>query len=240
VHDNQRYVLALRFVEKGESMETIVAWLLNRLKSMGISIRYAYFDKGFCSVPVLKTLKRRKIRFILPIPVRGKSGGVRTLFEKSASRKTTYTFNSPKHGQLEVDAVVVKKYSKGRYKRKGARWFAYAVGRLPKSVQAHQVFEMYRRRFGIETSYRQMNQVRARTTSRNPVIRLLLVGLAFVIFNLYITNRQHIAICLKNPTMPVSKSWLTLRRLVHMIAHAVENLFDLADAVFHHARFALS
>jgi hypothetical protein len=28
VHDNQRYVLAVRFVEKGESMEKIAAWLL--------------------------------------------------------------------------------------------------------------------------------------------------------------------------------------------------------------------
>jgi hypothetical protein len=33
---------------------------------------------------------------------------------------------------------------------------------------------------------------------------------------------------------------LTLRRLVHMLAHAVEKLFDLADAVFRHAHFALS
>jgi hypothetical protein len=108
VHDHQRYVLALRFVEKGESMETLVAWLLSRLKSMGISIRYAYLDKGFCSVPVLKTLERRKISFILPIPVRGKSGGVRKLFEASARGKTIYTFNSPKRGKLEVAAVVVK------------------------------------------------------------------------------------------------------------------------------------
>jgi putative transposase len=240
VHDHQRYVLALRFVEKGESMETIVAGLLNRLKSMGISIRCAYFDKGFCSVPVLKTLQRRKLRFVLPIPVRGKSGGVRTLFEQSASHKTTYTFNSPKHGELAVTAVVVKKYSKGRYKRKGARWFAYAIARLPKSVAPHQVFERYRQRFGIETSYRQMNQVRARTTSRNPVVRLLLVGLAFVIFNLYIANRQHIAICLKHPAAPVSKFWLSLRRLVRMIVHAVEKLFDLADVVFRHPPFGLS
>jgi len=220
-------------------METIVAWLLKRLKSMGISIRYAYLDKGFCSVPLLKTLKQRKIRFIIPIPVRGKSGGVRTLFE-SASHKTTYTFKSPKHGQLKVAAVVVKKYSKGRYKRKGACWFAYAVNGLLKSIEPQQVFELYRQRFGIETSYHQTNQVRARTTSRNPVIRLLLVGLAFVIFNLYIANRQYIAICLKNPSASVSEYRLTLRRLVQMIAHAVENLFDLADAVFRHARFALS
>jgi hypothetical protein len=240
VHDHQRYVLALRFVEKGESMGKIVAWLLDRLKSMGISIRCAYFDKGFCSVPVLKTLQRRKLRFVMPIPVRGKSGGVRTLFEKSASRKTTYTFNSPQHGEWKVAAVVVKKYSKGRYKRKGARWFAYAVGRLPKSVEPHQVFEMYRQRFGIEASYRQMNQVRARTASRNPVIRLLLVGLAFVLFNLYIASRQHIAICLKNPTRPLSKVWLTVRRLVRMIAHAVENLFGLADSVLRQPLFTLS
>ena len=99
---------------------------------------------------------------------------------------------------------------------------------------------MYRQRFGIETSYRQMNQVRARTTSRNPVLRLLLVGLAFVIFNLYIANRERIAICLKNPVVPVSKYWLTLRRLVRMIAHAVECLFQLADAVFRHPRFTFS
>lgn len=240
VHNNQRYVLALRFVEKGESMEKIVAWLLDRLKTMGISMRCAYFDKGFCSVLVLKTLKRRKLRFILPMPVHGKSGGVRTLFEKSASRKTPYTFNTPKHGKLTVDAVVVKKYSKERYKRKGARWFAYAVAGLPKSVEPHQVFEMYRHQFGIETSYRQINQVRARTSSRNPVIRLLLVGFTFVIFNLYIANRQLLAICLKNPVVPVSKYWLTLRRLVRMLAQAVEKLFDLADVVFSHPRFALS
>ncbi len=240
VHDNQRYVVALRFVEKGESMKDIVVWLLNRLKTIGIRIKRAYFDKGFCAIPVLKTLQRRKLSFIIPIPVRGKSGGVRKLFDASASYKTTYTFNSPKHGELEVQAVVVQKYSKGRYKRKGARWFAYSVAGLSKSVEPHQVFEMYRQRFGIESSYRQMNQVRARTTSQNPVIRLLLVGLAFIMFNLYIANRQHIAICLKNSAKPFSKFWLTLRRLVRMIARAVEDLFDLADVVLRHAHFALS
>jgi hypothetical protein len=70
--------------------------------------------------------------------------------------------------------------------------------------------------------------------------RLLLVGLAFVIFNLYIANRQHIAISLKNSVASVSDHWLTLRRLVRMIAQAVEKLFDLAEAVFRQPSFALS
>jgi putative transposase len=85
-----------------------------------------------------------------------------------------------------------------------------------------------------------MNQVRVRTTSRNPVIRLLLVGLAFIMFNLYIANRQHFAICLKSPAKSFSKFWLTLRQLAHMPAHAVENLFDLADVVFRNPHAALS
>jgi len=85
-----------------------------------------------------------------------------------------------------------------------------------------------------------MNQVRARTTSRNPVIRLLFVGLAFILFNLYIANRQRFAVFLENSTKPFSKSWLTLRQLVRMLAHAVEDLFDLADVVFRNVHVALS
>ena len=122
---------------------------------------------------------------------RGKSGGVRSLFQ-GKSRKTSYTFNSPKHGPYTVQAVVVERFSKGRYARHKSKWFAYAVAGLPA-----QVFELYRQRFGIESSYRQMNQVRARTSTRNPVIRLLLVGLAFVLFNLYISLRQNLSSALK-------------------------------------------
>lgn len=240
VHDTLRYVVALRFVEKGDSMKDIVVWLLNRLKTLGIRIKRAYFDKGFSCVPVHKTLARRKLSFIIPIPVRGKSGGVRKLFKASASYKTTYIFNSPKHGRLEVEAMAVKKYSKGRYKRRGAAWFAYAVAGIATDIPPLQIFEMYRRRFGIESSYRQMNQVRARTTSRNPIIRLLFVGLAFVLFNLYIAFRQHFAACLKTSAKSFSKLWLTLRRLVRMIALAVETLFGLAEVVLRHSVFSLS
>ncbi len=99
---------------------------------------------------------------------------------------------------------------------------------------------MYRQRFGIETSYRQMNQVRARTTSQNPVIRLLLVGLAFLIFNLYIASREHIAVASKNPVKPISKYWLTLRRLAHMLTLVIQNLFGLADVMLRHAYVAFS
>jgi IS4 transposase len=165
-----------------------VRWLIKRVKSLKIRIRWMFLDKGFCSKPVFKVLEQYKLSFAMPIPVRGKSGGIRILFQ-GKSHKTTYTFNSRTYGQYRVEAVVVKRYSKGRYGRHLSKWFAYPTAGLPMNISPAQVFELYRQRFGIESSYRQMNQVRARTSTRNPIIRLLLVGLAFVLFNLYISLR---------------------------------------------------
>lgn len=239
VRDDRRYVVALRFIEYGQEMAEIVRWLIKRLKSFKFRIRRVFLDKGFCSKPVFKVLSQHKLSFVTPIPVRGKSGGVRSLFQ-GKSRKTTYTFTSPKHGHYTVQAVVVKRYSKGRYGRHKSKWFAYAVAGLPAEILPAQVFELYRQRFGIESSYRQMNQVRARTSTRNPVIRLLLLGLAFVLFNLYVAVRQNLSSALKLPLQLPKRFWLSLRRLALLLARAIERLWGITEMLQHQPCFALS
>ncbi len=239
VHDHQRYVVALRFVEYGDEMADIVRWLLRRLKSLKLLVRRVFLDKGFCSQPVFKVLRQHHLSYVIPIPIRGKSGGVRNLFQ-GKSRKTTYTFHSPKHGAYTVQAIVVQRYSKGRYKRHKSKWFAYAVAGLPPSILPAQVFQLYRQRFGIESSYRQMNLVRARTSTRNPVIRSLLVGLAFVLFNLYISVRQNLSSALKQPLQLPKRFWLSLRRLAFLLGRALERLWNIADVVERQPCLALS
>ena len=239
VHDHRRFVVALRFVEYGEEMADIVRWLIKRIKALKIRLRRVFLDKGFCSKPVFKVLDQHKLSRVVPIPVRGKSGGVRCLFQ-GTSRKTTYTFHSLKYGAYTVQAVVTKRYSKGRYGRHSSKWFAYAVAGLPAGIPPAQVFELYRQRFGIESSYRQMNQVRARTSTRNPVIRLLLVGLAFVIFNLYITLRQSLSSALKQPLKSPKRFWLSLRSLALMLARAIERLWGIEEVLQLHPCATLS
>jgi hypothetical protein len=239
VRDDRRYVVALRFIEYGEEMANIVRWLIKRLKSLKFRIRRVFLDKGFCSKPVFKVLSQHRLSYLTPIPVRGKSGGVRSLFQ-GKSRKTSYTFNSPKHGQYTVQAVVVKRYSKGRYGRHKSKWFAYAVTGLPAGILPAHVFELYRQRFGIESSYRQMNQVRARTSTRNPVIRLLLVGLAFVLFNLYISLRQNLSSALKQPLKSPKRFWLSLRRLALLLSRAIERLCGTTKVIQHQLCATLS
>ena len=162
------------------------------------------------------------------------------------SRKTTYTFQSPKHGAYTVQAVLVKRYSKGRYARHKSKWFAYAIAGLPAGYLPAQVFELYRDRFGIESGYRQMNLVRAPTSTRNPAIRLLLVGLAFVLLNLYISLRQNLSSALKYPLKIHKRFWLSLRRVAFLLAHAIERLWGITEVLQqsgrsnHQPLFALS
>ncbi len=53
--------------------------------------------------------------------------------------------------------------------------------RTPKEIR-----EIYRKRFGIETSYRQMHEARIKTCTRNPALRLLFVGIALVLRNVWV------------------------------------------------------
>lgn len=239
VHSQRRYVVALRFLQAGENMGTIVRALLKRVKRLGIRVRRVYLDKGFCAMEVFKTLARRGLSYIIPIPVRGKAGGVRRLFVGRASYWTTYTFNEGKPGAYTVQAASLRRYCKGRYGRHGVKWFAYAVAGLPAGMPLRQVFERYRERFGIESSYRQMNDVRARTTTRNPAIRLLLVGLAFILVNLYVALRDRLATDTAGRIYPV-RFWLSLRRLAFLLGRVVEQQFGVAGVIQHRHSTVLS
>ena len=53
-------------------------------------------------------------------------------------------------------------------------------------LSPREIRETYRKRFGIETSYRQMNEARIRTCTRDPRQRLLFVGIALVLRNVWV------------------------------------------------------
>ncbi|MFQ6084554.1 MAG: hypothetical protein ACE5WD_14540 [Candidatus Aminicenantia bacterium] len=60
-----------------------------------------------------------------------------------------------------------------------SKYFAYAI--IRGKIKPNEVYETYRKRFGIESSYRIMNAARARTTSRSPELRLLYVAISLII-----------------------------------------------------------
>ena len=102
--------------------------------------------------------------------------------------------NSHTNVSFTFDVAIVRRYS--RYSRSVRKYLppttlVYAVvgkrmgsGRKKRSLSS--VADIYRGRFGIESSYRQMKQARFRTSSRSPELRLLAVALALILRNLWV------------------------------------------------------
>lgn len=219
IYKDQRITLALTFVRKSDTLPAILRRLFKRLDALNLRVKKLYLDKGFYSIGVIRLLKERGTPFILPAVTR-KKGGVSQLFVGRASYKTRYTLRNQKLGAEEVDLALTRKYSKGRYRRKRSKWFAYVTFGV--RTDPLQIFQFYRRRFGVESSYRQMNRVRARTSSTNPALRLLYVGIAFLLLNVWVHFKQLYACDRHRGGQRVNPRRLTLFRMMHLLIRAIE------------------
>jgi hypothetical protein len=184
VKRNKRYTLALMLVKRTDKMVDVLKQLWTQAQCLGLRLKRLYLDRGFDNNGVVDYLQQQPFPTILPLVHRGPSGGSRCLLTGRTSYETTYTRSSRTYGEQTFPVFVVCKYTKGRYQRQGLVRFAYVViGKL--DLSPHQVFEEYRQRFAIETSYRLMDTMRARTTSTSVALRLFLVALAFLLLNLW-------------------------------------------------------
>jgi putative transposase len=187
---NKRYTLAVTLVRGSDKMVDVTRRLVDRAQALGLKVRRLYLDRGFDHNGVIAYLKQQPFPAIIALTIRGKEGGTRALLQGRRTYQTTYTRASAQYGTQSFTVVVVCKYSQGRYGRQGLAHFAYVlIGQL--KIKPHQVFEIYRRRFGIEASYRLMNTVRARTSSTSVALRLFYVGLALLLLNLWCYIKWH-------------------------------------------------
>jgi Transposase DDE domain len=184
VKRGKRYTLALMLVKRSDTSLSILQRLLKRGEELGLRIERLYLDRGFDNNGVIAFLKTQPFPAIIPLTIRGQTGGSRALLKGRHSSRTRYTRASQTYGEQTFTVYIVCKYSAGRYKRQGIERFAYILtGNIV--LPPHQIYEEYRHRFAIESSYRLMNQVRARTTSASVALRLFFVALAFLLLNLW-------------------------------------------------------
>lgn len=179
-----RLTLALTYVLPDDSLPEVVAKLLTRLKQLGLHATVLYLDKGFCSGAVMGYLQRTGQAAILACPIRGKQGGIRALCQGRGSFTTDYTFTDGTSAGL---AMVDTRVPDPKTKRKQRKWLAFVLVNLDWTPR--QVYSKYRRRFGIEASYRMLRQVKVLTNSRNPSLRFFLLGLGLMMQNVWVLAR---------------------------------------------------
>jgi hypothetical protein len=213
-----RLTLAVTYVEPDEALVTVLERLLKRIQAIGIRWSVLYMDKGFCSTTIIRYLEAANQPAIIACPIRGKRGGIRALCRGHKSYTTDYTFNDGTQATVALYAGLIPDKT-GKRRRK---WLAYVlidVGWLPV-----EVFAVYRRRFGIECSYRSARRAKAVTTSRNPALRFFFMGLGLLLQNLWIRLRNVVARRPGAGRPRIAASHFPFRQFLHFLAHAIEQV----------------
>lgn len=193
-HKGHRYTLALARVEHGEAMKDVVQRLLGIVRRRGLKIKFLLLDKGFFHVAVIWYLQRAGHGFIIPAVPRGRKPkppkqptGLRLLLKKKDgyySHLLTGKVGRKRRSARVTICVATKEYLHRKTGQRREKKLLYAVWKVRRTPD--EIRETYRKRFGIETSYRQMNEARIRTCTRSPRERLLFVGIALVLRNVWV------------------------------------------------------
>lgn len=194
VHKGHRYTLALLRVEHGAKMKDVVQRLLKIVRSRGVKIRYLLLDKGFFSVEVITYLKQTGVGFIIPAIARGskpkgrkKATGLRAIRKKKNGyygHTLTGKIDGKNRRAKVTICVASKSYTHKKTGKRRSKKLMYVVWKV--RLTPREIREMYRKRFGIETSYRQMHEARIKTCTRDPRQRLLFIGIALVLRNVWV------------------------------------------------------
>jgi hypothetical protein len=193
------FTVGLVPVARGVEQTVLLERLLGQAEAAGLRVRRLLLDRGFYAATTLQWLQQRGLRFAMPMIRRGRVGrtkatctGTQRFFARGRRGWDRYTWTArPRRGGRKQPAVTVtvavcivpkSQAGDGRRRRGGPQ--VYVCDRRGPSPR--QVADWYRRRFGIETSYRQLGQGLAATCSKKAAYRLLLVAIALVLRNLWV------------------------------------------------------
>lgn len=219
----QRWTVAMARVTPGDALEEVVSRLLDSLKRAKITVKMALVDREFYSAPVIAVLQSHEIPFLMPAIRRGRlqgpkgSTGTQRFFQPHTVGffEHTWTARGKSKGQ-QVTVRIACVQRKAGDRRRTPMVFAFQ-GLSSEELLWYR--EMYRCRFGVETSYRQLGEGLAKTTSKCAAWRMMLIAVALLLRNLWVWRNQ------QTHRGPVTLS-LQLHQLNLQLSHDLETILD--------------
>jgi putative transposase len=192
VRKGYRFTLGLVWFRQDDSFTDVLWRLLRQVRQCGVRVRLLLLDRGFYCGEVVRYLQAARTPFLMPLKAAGRRPrqerkvrtDARRFFEQKRSGWAQHTWQSGGR-RVSVKVCICCRNDAGRKGKHGRHTLVYAYwGFHPGSIA--WIRQTYRRRFGIETSYRQMERARIRTTTRDFLRRLLFAGIALLLRNAWV------------------------------------------------------
>jgi len=178
----QRQTLAIFPVKKGVLKVEYFQKFLAIINDANVNIEVLCLDRGFYSNDVFSFLQKENLPHIVPVRKHGQE--LKKILRGNHSRYARYTMMGTS-GSLDLTFAIDVQYLMGRNKKFGNVNLGYVVYGI--DWNPRRVYQVYKNRFAIESSYRIWNIVRAKTSSRNVTIRYLLTIISFLLKNIWVS-----------------------------------------------------
>lgn len=224
----ERYTLALSWVRRHESSVVVLRRLVARIRQLGLKIRCVLLDRAFFNVSVVEFLQQEHLPFLMPVVFRGPkpkkrrpATGLRWIKQQAAG----WYPHTMKNGKRQVTLSVCVGYRTHKNRKDGKQvkqkllFAAWQVKGSPTEIR-----ERYRKRFGIETSFRQLRQARIYTCTRQPRLRLLFVAVALVLRNLWVWIHHMLLAEGDRDNRTLHLERLRFKRMLDWIVHEIQRL----------------
>jgi hypothetical protein len=237
VFRGQRFTVALTVVHDDDPLKEVIRRLLRRAAAAGVRPALLLLDREFYSVDVIRYLQAARYPFLMPLVCRGRQAdhpkgpsGSRVYQYWRRSGWDSYTLRAADGRTATVSVGVHVRNRRGRRGRHGRERLVYGYwGCQPKSVA--WLSDTYRQRFGIESSYRQLREAKAKTCSRSPVVRLFLVAVALVLRNVWVWLHYALLSTPHRGGRQLNEGRLRFKALLLMLLHEAERLLGVTDEV---------
>ena len=222
-YKNIKVTLVVLPMKKDVKLIEYVKTLLSIVEKLGIRYDVLLLDKGYYSVPVCNYCKENYIPLIMP--VRKKSKKIKYWLGKKVSGKYRYTMRSPKYNSARVDVIVYVQNAMGRRGKQERISYGYVCHYI--DWKPRKVFHIYRKRFGIESSYRMENRTKARTSSKDPKIRYLYIVIAMMVKNFWVLFKWKYFCPIRRGPKKIVTSMFRFEEFLNLLWQAFQRRFKI-------------
>lgn len=177
----ERLTLAVLPAKKGVSKVEYIRKFQAIINDANVNIEVLCLDRGVYSNDVFSFLQKGNIPHIVPLRKHGQE--LKTILRGNHARYARYTMRGTGK-PLELTLAIDVQYLQGRNKKFGNMNLGYVVNGI--DLKPQRVCQVYKNRFAIESSYRIRNLMKAKTSSRNVVLRYLLTIISFLFKDIWV------------------------------------------------------